>query len=312
MILKRNFQHAFRVGLISFFSTVFILLSGCDKAEDNRFSPQFSDRPQLSQTEYVIGVHPLHNSQRLFEVFGPLTRYLSDNIPAVSFKLEASRNYAAYEKKLYARAFPFSLPNPYQTINAIDRGYQVFAKMGDDQNFRGIILTRKDSGIKSVTDLKGGAVSYPAPTALAATMMPQYFIQSHGVDVVSELDNRYVGSPESAVMSVFLGQTVAASTWPPPWYALKKERPELAEQLTISWETKPLLNNGFVVLPTVPDHIVEQVKAVLINLHKSEEGQKILTSMELSRFEEASNSTYIPIRKFIQDFSREVRLIEGP
>ncbi len=40
--------------------------------------------------------------------------------------------------------------------------------MSDDNNFRGIILVRKDSGIKKLTDLKGKAESFPTPTALAA------------------------------------------------------------------------------------------------------------------------------------------------
>jgi len=70
--------------------------------------------------------------------------------------------------------------------------------MGDDENFRGIILVRKDSAIENVADLKGKAVSYPAPTALAAAMMPQYYLQTHGLDVMNDLDNRYVGSQASS------------------------------------------------------------------------------------------------------------------
>ncbi|MCI5121056.1 MAG: phosphate/phosphite/phosphonate ABC transporter substrate-binding protein [Candidatus Electrothrix sp. AUS4] len=257
--------------------------------------------------EYIFAVHPLHNPQRLFEVFGPMMEYLSDNIPDASFRLEASRNYAAFDKKLYARKFHFALPNPFQTINAVDKGYKVFGKMGDDQNFRGIILVRKDSGIKKVTDLKGKAVSYPAPTALAASMMPQYYLQTHGLNVMTELDNRYVGSQESSIMNVFLGQTQAAATWPPPWKALSTERPELAEQLRVIWQTEPLLNNGLVVLPEVPDTVTQQVITLLTNLHTHEQGRNILKPMELSCYERASNDTYLPVRAFLIKFAEEVR-----
>jgi len=62
-------------------------------------------------------------------------------------RLEASRNYPAYDKKLFAGHFHFALPNPYQTVTAQKNGYKIFGKMGDDDNFRGIILVRKDSGI---------------------------------------------------------------------------------------------------------------------------------------------------------------------
>ncbi len=287
-----------------------LLVGGCSRTSDDMYTPEFSEKSTLQETEYIFGVHPLHNPQRLFEVFDPMMDYLSKHIDGATFKLEASRNYAAYDKKLYARHFDFSLPNPFQTMNAIDKGYRVFGKMGDDENFRGIILVRKDSGITSVRDLKGKAVSYPAPTALAATMMPQYYIQTHGVDVMTELDNRYVGSQESSIMNVFLGETIAGSTWPPPWNALRKERPELDQQLQVIWETEPLINNGLVALDTIPENIVKQVQTLLTGLHQHGEGKKILSRMELSRFETANDATYDVVRQFIKTFSRDVRVID--
>ncbi len=286
---------------------VLLCLLGCDNSTEQSYTPSFSNTPTHTNRVYLFGVHPLHNPLRLFDVFGPLMDYLSQHVVGVSFKLEASRSYAAYDKKLYAQRFHFALPNPFQTINAVDRGYNVFAKMGDDENFRGIILTRKDSGIDLVTDLKGQAVSYPAPTALAATMMPQYYLQSHGVDVMTELDNRYVGSQESSIMNVFLGQTMAASTWPPPWLALSQERPELKEQLQIKWQTEPLLNNGLVVLPSVPKRVVKDVTKLMVELHEHEPGRRILKRMGLSRFEVADNAVYQPVRDFIKIFSQKVR-----
>jgi len=306
---QTNTQYLIKILWIILFS---FGLSACEQQQQGaNYYPEFSETaPGSIQNEYIFGVHPLHNPQRLFDVFNPLMTYLSEQIPDAQFKLEASRNYAAFDKKLYAKQFHFSLPNPFQTINAIDKGYRVFAKMGDDKNFRGIILVRKDSGIENVEDLKGQAISYPAPTALAATMMPQYFLQTHGIDVMTELDNNYVGSQESSIMNVFLGQTMAASTWPTPWQALCKERPELAEQLTVMWETEPLLNNGLVVLPSIPKHITEQVQQLIIQLHEHEKGREILQRMELSRFEPANNDTYFPIREFITQFSDQVREIK--
>ncbi len=74
-------------------------------------------------------------------------------------------------------------------------------------------------------------MGYPAPTALAAPLMPQYYLQTHGINVIAELGNKYIGSKESSVMNVFSGKSAASATWPPPWKALSKKRPELAEQL---------------------------------------------------------------------------------
>ena len=306
---------------LQFFLKVFFLtgsaffLASCDEKnfshQHTTYKPEFSiTSPDSREPEYIFGVHPLHNPQRLQEVFGPLMNYLSNHISGAQFKLEASRNYAAYDKKLYAHKFDFALPNPFQTINAVDKRYKVFGKMSDDENFRGIILVRKDSGIEKVTDLIGKAVSYPAPTALAATMMPQYFLQTHGVDVMTELDNRYVGSQESSIMNVYLKNTVAGSTWPPPWKALSKERPELERELKIIWQTPNLPNNGLVVLPKVPKAILTQVSRLMFDLHNTQEGKVILATMHLSGFEKADNNTYQPVRNFVKEFAEKVRPID--
>lgn len=283
-----------------------LLLVGCSEQVDTE-APQFSSGKVSDKVIYRFGIHPLHNPTRLHDIFSPVMQYLSRNIEGAEFKVEASRNYAAYDKKLFSGQFHFSLPNPYQTVRSLKHGYRVFGKMGDDQNFRGIILVRKDSGIKSIADLKGKAISYPAPTALAATMMPQYYLNTHGLNVMKDVDNRYVGSQESSIMNVFLGDTAAGATWPPPWRALSKERPQLAEQLEIKWQTKPLPNNGLVARNDMPDKLVRQVAKLLFELHTNDEGRAILERMELSRFEAANDATYQPVRTFLKTFKKEVR-----
>jgi len=297
-----------------FFAKYWLLLSlvipfviaGCSDQTETQMV-EFSSSAAIDKKIYRFGIHPLHNPTRLHNIFSPVMDYLNKNIEGAEFKVEASRNYAAYDKKLFGREFHFSLPNPYQTVRSLEHGYRVFGKMGDDDNFRGIILVRKDSGIRSISDLKGKAVSYPAPTALAATMMPQYYIHTHGLNVMKEVDNRYVGSQESSIMNVFLGDTVAGATWPPPWRALVKERPQLAEQLEIKWQTKPLPNNGLVSRNDIPDKLVQQVAKLLFELHTHEEGRAILKRMELSQFEAANDATYQPVREFLATFTKEVR-----
>lgn len=287
------------------------LLAACGEDPQSVYIPTFSDTPpQTNKTVYIFGIHPLHNPQRLHEIFGPMMAYLNEQIPGSVFKLEASRNYSIYDNKLYSRQFHFALPNPYQTVNSLKHGYRVFGKMADDENFRGIILVRKDSGIQQVKDLKHKAVSFPAPTALAATMMPQYYLQTHGLSVMQDIDIHYVGSQESSIMNVMLGDTAAGATWPPPWRALSKERPELARELKIMWQTTPLPNNGLVVRDDINPAIVKQVARLLFTLHQHEQGKTWLSRMELSKFEPATADTYQPVKDFLKDFHREVRPIE--
>jgi len=287
-----------------------LLASACGKPEENAYQPSLGQKNQQQATEYVVGIHPLHNPQRLMEVYGPIVDYMNGNIPEAHFKLEASRNYEEFEKKLFAGHFAFAMPNPYQTVLSLKHGYRIFGKMGDDDVFRGIILVRKDSGIRNVTDLKGKVVSYPAATALAATMMPQYYLHTHGLDVNRDIENRYVGSQESSIENVLRGHVAAAATWPVPWKTFTAEHPDKANQLVVKWETEPLLNNGWVVRNDIPPQIADKFALLLFSLQESTQGRMMLDRLPISRFEPATDETYRPVREFLEKFSKTVREIE--
>jgi phosphonate transport system substrate-binding protein len=289
------------------FSLIILLISCGQQEAEQQYKPEFSQQTNSEKQEYIFGVHPLHNPKQLQIVYGPVADYLSQHFDNVQFRLEASRNYAAYEEKLYAKKFHFALPNPYQTITAEDKGYIIFGKMGDDENFRGIFITRKDSELQQPSDLKGQKVSYPAPTALAATMLPQYFLHSNGIDVKQDIENLYVGSQESSIMNAYLGQVAAAATWPLPWKIFLKEKPEFASELEVKWRTPTLPNNGLVVRADIPQDIVQKVSNLLFTLHENEAGQTILARMPLSKFEAANSETFQVVRDFIQTFTQEIR-----
>ncbi|MCK9606607.1 MAG: phosphate/phosphite/phosphonate ABC transporter substrate-binding protein [Methylomonas sp.] len=272
------------------------------------YQPTFSTEPRVQVKEYIVGIHPLHNPKRLFEVYGPIVEHINQHMPEVEFKLEASRNYQEFDKKLYGGYFDIAMPNPYQTINALQHGYRVFGKMADDEDFRGIILVRKDSGINSVADLKGKAVSYPAKTALAATMMPQYFLHTHGLDVNKDIENRYVGSQESSIMNVLMGDVAAAATWPVPWKLFLAEHPEQAAELEVKWQTEPLQNNGWVVRKDIPVEVIDNFSRLLFSLQDSDEGRAMLAAVPVSRFEVANNQTYAPVEAFLQRLNQTLHL----
>ncbi len=287
-----------------------LLLGACGQQQDAGYQPVFSTRGVDTPREYVVGVHPLHNPKRLGEVYGPLVDHLNARLPQAHFRLEASRNYEEFERKLYGRRFDFALSDPYATVRALNFGYHVFGKMGDDRTLRGVILVRRDSGIRAVTDLKGRKVSFPAPTALAGAMMPQYYLHTHGIDVNRDIESMYVGSQESSIMNVLRGHVAAGATSTLPWQSFRRENPRLAAQLAVQWQTESLPNNGWVVRNDVPPILAEKVSKVLVGLNRTAEGRALLRRLGISRFEHASREAYEPVRSYLAVFAATVRHIE--
>jgi len=276
-------------------------------------APQYqSTPPPGSRPVLRFAVHPLHNPQLLAHAYQPMIDLLNAQLSAVQIELEASRDYQAFEDKYAQRGPAFLLPNPWQTLQAMRHGYRVIAMAGDPADFKGLFIVRKDSGIRSPADLRGKTVSYPSHTALAAAIMPQYFLHSQGLNVRQDTRSLYVGSQESAIMNVFLGHSAAGATWPPPWRLFQKSHPREAAELVQIWQTPHLVNNSVMVRDDVPPELARQVQAALLALSHTADGQAALLQMQTAAFHPAEDSSYQVVAQYVQRFEREVRPVQQP
>ena len=285
--------------------------SGCKEAPQSA-GPKYGVSPSSQEAPvYHFAVHPLHNPTKLTQAYQPLIEYLNSRLKRARLALESSRDYASFEEKYRDRKPEFLLPNPWQTLQAMKAGYSVIAMAGEPKDFKGLLIVRKDGGVRTPSDLKGKAVSYPSPTALAACIMPQYFLHMRGVNVDDDIENRYVGSQESSIMNVYLRKTIAGATWPPPWRAFQKDHPDEAAQLKVMWETDPLINNSVMIRDDISSDIRDQVQKGLSGLLETKQGKTILAGMETARFIPASDKDYDVVRNYVERFEKDVRKVEA-
>jgi phosphonate transport system substrate-binding protein len=289
------------VKLLFFIFSILFLFSGCTP-EDHETKGYKPITEPIKTHELIIGVHPYLNTQKTFLAYEPIIRYLEENIPSTYFTLETSLDYADYERKLYAGHFDFALPNPLQTLEATKHGYRIVAKMKPDTLFTGVIVARKEYRIRSVEQLRHKAISFPATTALAATLMPKLFLYEKGLNVDKDAYPRYVGSQYSSIMNAYTSDTVAAATWPSPWETWQKENPQKAQEMEVIWETLPLVNNGFVARSALDQNLSNKVVTLLCALDTFPTGKKILEDAGFDGFEHASEKTYIPVEKFLKQY----------
>lgn len=291
--------------LIAFLVTVFFL--ACSDSEQREIYQPTG--VLINKKVYIIGVHPYLNSKKMYKSYRPILDYLEKNLQNVSFVIETSSDYAAYNVKLYRGDFHFSLPNPFQTYNSLKYNYKVISKMKPDKVFRGIFVARKDSNLTNVMQLKNKAVSFPAPTALAATMMPLYYLHENGLDV-NKIEKKYVGSQYSSILNAYSLDTIAGATWPPPWESWSKENPDKAKDMEIVWQTEPLINNGFVVRTDVDKELAKNVAKLLYELDNTQDGKKILNNAGFDGFEYSKNEDYFIVEKFLEKYDKVIGIPE--
>jgi phosphonate transport system substrate-binding protein len=288
-----------------------LLLGGCSRRE-NAAGPRYgiaSNDPGFA--EYQFAVCPLYNPARLIQSYQPLVFYLNGQLSGVHIRLEASRDYSTFERKMRTQRPEFILTNGWQTLRAINLSYHVMALAGSPKGAGGIFVVRKDSGIRDVADLKGKAISFPAPTSFAACMLPQYFLFEHRIDLSRDITSNYVGSQESSIMNAYAGITAAGATWPVPWRVFQHDHPQEASALRVAWETPPLVNYSVMARNDVSEEVEKKVTTLLVQLGETPEGREVLAGMETECFTRADNTDYDAVRAFVERFERNVRKVES-
>jgi phosphonate transport system substrate-binding protein len=130
---------------------------------------------------YSFGVVPQFEQRKLHAIWKPIIDELQKRT-GLDFNLVTTLQIQDFEKEFVAGKLDFVYMNPYHILKAAElQGYIPLVR--DKVLLRGILVTRKDSPIKDVSELNGKVVAFPSPNAI-------------GAYAVRELECRYnVGGP---------------------------------------------------------------------------------------------------------------------
>lgn len=163
------------------------------------------------------------------------------------------------------------------------------------ETYNSVIFASKDSGIKSIEDLKGKMVAMDAPYSTSGFMLPAVYLSDHGLTLVGKATNTEpVGSDEvglafayddqNILQWVLSGLTPAGVT---DDYNFDKAFPrEAIEKLVELARTESTPRQVMVVRPDIDPELLQAIIKTLTTMHEDAEGQKVLEVFQTTRFDE--------------------------
>jgi phosphonate transport system substrate-binding protein len=237
---------------------------------------------------YDFGVVPQFEQRKLFRIWRPILDEL-ERRTGINFNLIGSSKIPDFEKKHMEGAFDFAYMNPYHCLTANkSQGYVPLVKDGS-RMLRGILVVLKESPIKSVNELAGKRIAFPAPNALGASLILRSELDRlHKVAVIPH----YVQTHSSVFLHVALGLTQAGGG---AAATLHSQRPEVKEKLRILYETKPTHPHPISVHPRVPKAHQQKVLRALVQMAKTKNGAALLAKIPMNTLTQASMEDYLPM-----------------
>ncbi len=280
-------------------------IDGFTSAEDRDFDVVRVMIKNLTGKNYLtygkksikVAILPLYSAITLFDRFDPLMRYLSQKT-GYEFKLVIPKDFEGFYDTVKRGEVQFSYSNPYIYILLADKGYlSAFANTAIETSgniFRGIIITRADSPIRTIEDLRGKRVMAVSYKSAGGFLAQKLLLAEKGIDVFKDLHMSEGKRQEKVILNVYRKNVDAGFVRETSLSVLKEEID--LHKIRIVARTPYIANWPFAATPGTDPKVVEEVKSDLLNLRDD----RILRAAEIRRFIAASDRDFDGLRRRIK------------
>jgi phosphonate transport system substrate-binding protein len=233
---------------------------------------------------YTFAVVPQFEQRKLFAIWTPIVSELSRQT-GLDLKLIATLNVPEFEKELTKGSFDFVYANPFHVLREAHRqGYIPLVR--DKAPLRGILVVRKDSAIKSPTELDGKTLAIPSFNALGASLLMR-----------ADLEHLFGAKPKplnvkthSSVYLYVANGLVAAGGGVEK--TLQEQDQAIRDQLRILYTTREMPSHPVAAHPRIPAAVRDKVQRAFLELAATENGRKLLGEVPMKEAVSTSMADY--------------------
>ena len=245
-----------------------------------------------AKKEYILGVFPHLPPRELEKVFSPMAADLSKVIgKPVIFR--TSSTYQKFMQQLDKQAFDIAFVQPFDYIHIADKyGYRPLATR--QEKLSAIIVTKKDSTLNNINDLKGKTISLPPKVAAVSHLVIDLINRHNFFKHHKATKLTHHRSHVSCMQQVLIGTADACGTAAP---ALRFFQHKMKTELKIIARTKSIPHTLFSVHPRVPASERKIIQHRILNWGHTEEGKKLLARGRLKPLRKIKDIDYNIVRE---------------
>ncbi len=134
----------------------------------------------------TFGVIPVAGSSSMKENFGPLTDYLSKAL-GIKVEMKLAGDYTGIITGMQHKHIDVAYLGPKSYVEAAKRANAEALVVEVDgesglPGYRGIIITKKGTGLKSLEDIKGKTWAFTSSQSTSGTLVPTVMFSKAGID----------------------------------------------------------------------------------------------------------------------------------
>jgi phosphonate transport system substrate-binding protein len=167
------------------------------------------------------------------------------------------------------------------------------------------IITRVDSGIKRLEDLRGKTFAFGDPLSTSANVFPRKMLSERGIDPVRDFKQvLYSGGHDATVLAVLNRKVDAGATYAnspdskdSAWVRYLKN-PEDVKKIHAIAFSEPIPADNLVINGSLDERIAKRVEEIFLELSRDASGKKMLRDLyQIDGFVPATDKDYDSVRQ---------------
>ncbi|MBI5509059.1 MAG: phosphate/phosphite/phosphonate ABC transporter substrate-binding protein [Deltaproteobacteria bacterium] len=181
-------------------------------------------------------------------------------------------------------------------------GVEVVARplsLDNSSMYRGLMFTRRASGIRSCADMRGKRFAFVDRATTAGYLLPLRYFQAHQVEWTTYLKEGYfAGTHEGAISDVLNGMADVGAAKNTVFNRMAAADPRIEKELVVLEQSPEVPENALALRKDLDPSLSSRVKEALLRMHLDANGKKVLERFGAQRFIETTNADYAAVLKY--------------
>jgi len=222
-------------------------------------------------TVLKMGLIPADDAEEMVRNYQPVAEYLEEKL-GIPVEIQVTSDYTAAIEAMRSKHIDMAWFGPFSYVLAAQEANAEAIVNGVRRDtglstYKSIIITRSDSGIETLDDLKGRSFAFVDPASTSGNLIPRKVLIENGIDPDEDFSTMYYAGTHNAVEFAVANGKVDAGAASDTSYQRMVDSGEIDPEVSIIiHESEPIQGSPIVVRGDLPEDLKKNIKQALLDM----------------------------------------------
>ena len=215
--------------------------------------------------------------------FKPLGEYLEKEI-GMKVEFIPVSDYPASVEALVAKKVDLVWFGGFTFVQAYIRSNKnvtPLVQREEDQKFTSVFISRVDSGINQLSDLKGKTFSFGSPSSTSGHLMPRSSLLAANIDPDTDLKKiSFSGAHDATIAAVVGGKVQAGALNASVWNKFVQDKKVDTSVVKVFYTTPPYFDYNWTVRSDLDANLQEKIRNAFLKLDANKPEDKVILDLQ--------------------------------